>query len=33
MDKIFDKERLKKWTRYLIKKFEKMDKMFDKERL
>jgi hypothetical protein len=45
MDKIFDKERLLKWTGYLIKKvcknlkdickrtFVKMDKIFDKEYL
>jgi hypothetical protein len=31
MDKIFDKERLQRWARYLIKKFVKMDKIFDKE--
>ena len=33
MEKIFDKERFFKWTRYLIKKIVKMDKIFDKERL
>ena len=33
MDKIFDKECLLKWTRYLLKNCVKMDKIFDKERL